>query len=467
MTRPKTKTNVVIYTIGLTAALAGLLFGLDIGVIAGACDFIQQEFHISDHVIELIVSALLVGGVIGTFVSGYLSHHLGRKKTMIVSTFIFIVGSLFCALSVSADQLILARFILGIGVGIASFTAPLYLAEIAPQKIRGSLVAMYLLMITSGIMLAYFSDLFFATCTLHGIKGGHWRMMLGMISVPAFLMLLGMLTLPESPRWLFFKGFHEHGIDVFRKMLLPEDEISREIKEIKAILDQKQHGFQLLISNTHFRRALFLGISLQAIQQFTGINAVLYYAPRIFKIAGFTTTSGQMAGTVIVGITNVLATFIAIAFIDKLGRKIMMYIGLTLMGLSLLTIGFLFNNHVEQSLILGYYAVIALLFFIIGFAMSGGPVIWTLCSEIFPLAGRDLGVTFSTATNWTCNAITGATFLTMLTKLGNGNTFLLYGALQALFIIFFKYFVPETKDVSLEQIEKNLLSGLPLRKIGK
>ncbi|MFZ4115472.1 MAG: sugar porter family MFS transporter [Chthoniobacterales bacterium] len=462
------KPNSIVYFIGFTAALAGLLFGLDIGVISGALEFIQKDFSVSDQTLELIVSALLWGAVFGTFISGILSKQLGRKKTMLVSAFIFVIGSLYCSISTSAHELIGARFLLGIAVGVASFTAPLYLSEISPQRVRGSMISMYQLMITIGIMLAYFSNMFFGTTAVidHQI-GGHWRVMLGVIAFPAILMFLGMLLLPESPRWLFLNGFHERGADVFRKMLLPEEEIAREVAEIENNLRQKQNGFHLLFSNSHFRRAIFLGIALQFIQQLTGINVVMYYAPRIFKIAGFASTSGQMWGTIIVGITNMLATFIAIAFVDKLGRKPMMYAGFVVMGLSMLAVGAFFNMNLEQSPVLGYYAITALLLFIIGFAMSAGPIIWIICSEIFPLGGRDLGITFSTSANWISNAIIGGTFLTMLSKLGNGNTFLCYGGIQALFILFFILFVPETKGVSLEHIESNLLSGKSLRKIGK
>lgn len=462
------KLNAIVYFIGFTAALAGLLFGLDIGVISGANEFIQKEFQISDHIIELIVSATLWGAVFGVLISGTLSNQFGRKKAMLISAFIFAGGSVACAMSASADQLIGARFFLGIAVGLASFTAPLYLSEISPQNIRGMMVSMYQLMITIGILVAFLSDMYFGTtASIGGQVGGHWRAMVGVIAVPAVLMFLGMLVLPESPRWLFLKGFQERGVDVFRKMLLPEDDIAREVIEIQTNLQQKQNGFQMLFHNSHFRRAIMLGMMLQLVQQLTGINVVMYYAPRIFKIAGFASTSGQMWGTVIVGVTNMLSTFIAIAFVDKLGRKPMMYAGFVVMGLSMLTVGYLFNMDLEQSPVLGYYAIIALLLFIIGFAMSAGPIIWIICSEIFPLAGRDLGVSFSTAANWISNAIVGGTFLTMLAKLGNGNTFLLYGGLQILFIVFFHFFVPETKGVSLEKIESNLLSGLPLRKIGR
>lgn len=462
------KPNFIIYFIGITAALAGLLFGLDIGVISGAIEFIQKEFQITDQVIEFIVSATLWGAVFGVLVSGMLSNFFGRKKAMLLSGFIFVIGSLACAMSSTAGELIAARFFLGIAVGLASFTAPLYLSEVSPEKIRGTMVSMYQLMITIGILVAFFSDMYFGTTAfIAGSVGGHWRFMLGVVALPAIFMFFGMLLLPESPRWLFLKGFQESGVNVFRKMLLPEEEIAHEVTAIKSTLQQKQQGFQLLFSSAPFRRVIFLGMALQVLQQLTGINVVLYYAPRIFNIAGFASTSGQLWGTVIVGLTNMLATFIAIAFVDKLGRKPMMYAGLTVMGLSMGAIGWFFNSNLEQSPILGYYAIIALFLFIIGFAMSSGPITWIICSEIFPLVGRDLGVTFSTSANWFSNAIIGGTFLTMLAKLGNGNTFLVYGGLQALFIVFFYFFVPETKGVTLETIEKNLFAGLPLKKIGR
>jgi MFS transporter, SP family, galactose:H+ symporter len=259
----------------------------------------------------------------------------------------------------------------------------------------------------------------------------------------------------------------EEVIAVLKGMHLDEAQITAEVKEIEENLKIKQNGFEMFKTNPNFRRAIGLGIGLQVIQQLTGINVVMYFAPTIFRIAGFATTDQQMWGTVIVGITNVLATFIAIAFVDRLGRKPIMYAGFITMGVAMVTVGMLFNMRIEKHPELGYFAILALLIFIIGFAMSAGPIIWILCSEIYPLSGRDLGVTFSTATNWIANAIVGQTFLLLLAGFGNGNTFLLYGALNAIFIIFFVLLVPETKGVSLEKIEANLLSGVPLRHIGQ
>jgi len=281
------------------------------------------------------------------------------------------------------------------------------------------------------------------------------------------VMFIGIFFLPESPRWLLLRGFKDRAIAVLKGMHLDDDQITAEVKEIEDNLKVKQDGFEMLKTNPNFRRAIGLGIGLQVIQQLTGINVVMYFAPTIFRIAGFATTGQQMWGTVIVGITNVLATFVAIAFVDRLGRKPIMYAGFITMGVAMVTVGMLFNMRIEKHPELGYFAILALLIFIIGFAMSAGPIIWILCSEIYPLSGRDLGVTFSTATNWIANAIVGQTFLLLLAGLGNGNTFLLYGALNAIFIIFFVLLVPETKGVSLEKIEANLLSGVPLRHIGQ
>jgi SP family galactose:H+ symporter-like MFS transporter len=462
------KLSPVVYFIGLTAALAGLLFGLDVGVISGAEGLIQKDFSITDKVIELIVSSLLWGAVFGTFLSGILSNRLGRRGAILVSAVIFVLGSVTCSLSPDAKTLVIARFFLGIAIGVASFTAPLYLSEISPQRVRGSLISMYQLMITIGIVLAFLSNTWLGTyAVIGGTTGGHWRLMLGIIALPAAVMFLGVLFLPESPRWLFLKGRKEKAVSVFERMRLPSLEIQREVSEIEESLRVKQSGFRMLVGNPNFRRAIGLGVGLQVIQQLTGINVIMYYALRIFKIAGFASTEHQLWGTVIVGLTNVLATFIAIAFVDRLGRKPIMYAGFVVMGLAMVTVGALFNMDLDRNPALGMWAIGALLVFIVGFAMSAGPIIWVLCAEIFPLSGRDLGVTFSTATNWIVNAIVGGTFLSLLATLGNGNTFLLYGGLNALFILFFLLLVPETKGVSLEKIESNLLSGLPLRKIGR
>jgi len=474
MPTPHKKISFIVYFIGFTAALAGLLFGLDVGVISGALDFIKKEFMPdldpvqADSRAEFVVSALLWGAVAGTLISGFLSSKFGRRKTILVSAVVFVAGALACAFSPDEHFLIAARFLLGIGVGVASFTAPLYLSEISPQSVRGSMISMYQLMITIGILLAFVSDTWLATyATFDGTTGGHWRIMLGIIAIPAAIMFAGVLFLPESPRWLFLNGFREAATGVFRRMKLDDAEIAAEVREIEDSAKIRQSGWSLFKENGNFRRAIALGIGLQVIQQLTGINVIMYYAPRIFSLAGFGDPTEQMWGTVVVGITNVLATFIAIAFVDRLGRKPIMYAGFVTMGAAMVTVGSLFNTGIDQHPSLGYPAIVALLIFIVGFAMSAGPIIWVICSEIYPLSGRDLGVTCSTTTNWVVNAIVGQTFLTLINTIGGGNTFLLYGGMNVLFIIFFILLVPETKGVSLEHIERNLMSGKKLREIGR
>ena len=493
-TFPSTKkVSPIVYFIGFTAALAGLLFGLDVGVISGAQIYIQRDLGVNDQMIEWIVSALLWGAVVGALGSGILCKKLGRRGTLLTSGLLFAVGAFFCAAAPNAHTLIIARLVLGLAVGIASFTAPLYLAEIAPQSVRGGMISMYQLMITIGILMAFLSDTFFTSLAdgqiplpsptpaagdydaIHlksfvlsmAASNEAWRLMLGMIALPALVMFFGVLFLPESPRWLVLNGMKEKASAVFKKLHLDEAEIAAEIREIEESTKIPQKGWSLFLENAHFRKAVFLGVGLQIVQQLTGINVIMYYAPRIFGMAGFESTAEQMWGTVIVGLTNVLATFIAIAFVDRLGRKPIMFAGFVVMGLSLIAVGTIFHSGIEHSPGLGYWAAAALLLFIIGFAMSAGPIFWVICSEIFPLAGRDFGITCSTGTNWITNAIVGMTFLSLVQGIGPGNTFLLYGAMNVFFIVFFIFLVPETKGVSLEHIERNLMSGKKLREIGR
>jgi len=482
----------IVYIVGLTAALAGLLFGLDVGVISGALPFITKDFALSTFASEWIVSALLCGATVGALGSGILTKSIGRKNTMLIAAVLFALGSLACSIAPTTGILIAMRVVLGVAVGMASFTAPLYLSEIAPQSIRGAMISMYQLMITIGIVLAFTSDTYFATyCKIHEVLGGHWRIMLGILVVPSTIMFLAVFCLPESPRWLMMKGRKKAAHRVLSRVRNTLEEVEIEVKEIEDALSTKQNGFQLFTKNKYFRSAIFLGIGLQIIQQLTGINVVMYYAPTIFKIAGFASGAEQMWGTVMIGCINVLATFIAIAFVDRLGRKPIMYAGFVVMGISMLMVGVCFKIGLENhpsvvshaiarlghvvaatppaapSPLLSFVAIGFLIFFIVGFAMSAGPIIWVICSEIYPLSGRDFGITVSTATNWIVNAIVGLTFLSMLKGLGHANTFLLYGAIEVLFIIFFLMFVPETKGVSLEKIEANLMSGKPLKQIGQ
>ncbi len=461
-------TNVRIYLLGFTAALVGLLFGLGVGVISGAASLLQHDLNISDRLLELVIAAPLWGAVLGTFLTGIFSHMLGRKKTMLLSTVVFILGSLACSASNSVNELLLARIIFGIAIGMASFTAPVYISEIAPSKIRGSLMSIYMLVVAAGVIIAFLSNTFIIREEWYtAIAVAPWRLMLGVISLPALVTLLGIFFLPESPRWLFLKGCSDEAVAALKKIGFSQDEIAEETKAISMTLQKQGKGFLLFLTNAPFRRVMLLGICLQVIQQITGINIVLFYAPRIFQMAGFVSSSQQLWGTVLVGVINMLAALLSIFFIDKLGRKPMMALGLLIMGIALTGVGYLLKTDLHQHHLLAEIAVGLLLLFILGFGMSAGPIIWLLCSEIVPLSGKDLGVTFSTAANWISNAIVSGTFLTLLHHLGNANAFLFYAGLQVLSLLFLFIFVPETKGIPLEKIESNLFSGLPLRHIGQ
>jgi MFS transporter, SP family, galactose:H+ symporter len=440
------------------AALAGLMFGLDIGVISGAVQFIQAEFKINDQMIEWIVSAMMFGAALGAAVAGWLSSSLGRKRSLLLGAALFVAGSLLCAAAWSPQTLIVARLVLGLAIGIAAFTAPLYLAEVAAEDVRGAMISLYQLMITIGIFVAFLSDTALS-------YSGSWRWMLGVIALPGVAFLFGLLLLPDSPRWLILRGRNEEAHAVLLKLRGDASIASREAADIQAQLRTPQAGWRLFLDNRDFRRSVALGVGLQLVQQFTGMNVVMYYAPRIFADMGYA-TAAQMWFTAAVGLTNVLATFIAIGFVDRIGRKPILYAGFAVMAIGLGVVGTLMHagivTHGEQLL-----AVTMLLVFIVGFAMSAGPLVWTLCSEVQPLKGRDFGIGCSTFTNWIANMIVGATFLSLLNGIGNAATFWLYAALNALFLIFTWALVPETRGVTLEEIERKLMSGARLREIGR
>lgn len=440
------------------AALAGLMFGLDIGVISGATQFIQAEFRIDDRTIEWIVSAMMLGAAIGALGAGWMSSALGRKRSLILAATLFVAGSLLSGWAWSPATLIGARFVLGLAIGVATFTAPLYLAEVAPVRIRGAMISTYQLMITIGILVAFLSDTAFS-------YSGNWRWMLGVIAIPGALFLLGVLLLPDSPRWLMMRGRRAEAVVVLTRLRGDAAAVISEVADIEEQLKTPQRGWHLFLQNSNFRRSVGLGVLLQVMQQFTGMNVVMYYAPRIFEGMGYNTES-QMWFTAIVGLVNVLATFIAIGLVDRLGRKPILYIGFTVMALGLGVVGTMMHlgirTHVEQM-----FTVAMLLTFIVGFAMSAGPLIWTLCSEVQPLKGRDFGIGCSTFTNWIANMIVGVTFLSLLNGIGNAATFWLYAGLNLVFLVITFLLIPETKGVTLEQIERNLMAGKPLREIGQ
>lgn len=441
----------------LLGGLAGLMFGLDIGVISGAQQFIQHDFRISDTVLEHIVSWMMLGAAAGAIFAGWLSSALGRKKSLLWGSLIFVLASVMCGVSNSVNVLLIGRLILGVSIGILSFTAPLYLAEIAPENIRGAMVSIYQLMITIGIFVAFLSDTAFS-------YSGNWHWMLGVIAIPGAIFFFGIFGLPESPRWLMMRGHNDQATKVLTRLRGNPEVVRREEEEIAEQLRIPQRGWHMFLENKNFRRSVGLGILLQIVQQFTGMNVVMYYAPRIFQDMGYH-TSAQLWFTAVVGLVNVLATLIAIFLVDKWGRKPILYTGFAIMAIGLGVVGTMMNLGIATQPE-RLFSVAMLLVFIVGFAMSAGPLIWILCSEVQPIKGRDFGIAVSTLTNWVANFVVGFTFLSLLNNFGHAQTFWLYSGFNVLFLFFTFFLVPETKNITLEHIERNLMAGRPLRKIG-
>ena len=443
------------------AGMAGLLFGLDQGVISGALPFISQEWNLSSSAQEWVVSSMMVGAAVGAICASFMAKAIGRKKSLVIGAALFIVGSVGSGLAGSADMLIAARLILGLSVGIASYTAPLYLAEMADKNARGKVISGYQLMVTVGILAAFLSDTAFSYT-------GNWRMMLTVIAIPAVVLILTVAKLPDSPRWLAAVGRKEEA-DTVIKSLNPDPQAAHEeMTDIEESLKVKQAGWQLFKTNSNVRRAVFLGVLLQAMQQFTGFNVIMYYSPKILSLAGFSTTEEQMIGTVINGIVFTLSTFIAIWMVDKSGRKPALKVGFAVMSIAMAVVGVCMSllEAGNAPISVSYLAAIMTMVSIAGFGMSAGPIVWVLCSEIQPLKSREFGIACSTMTNWITCAIVGATFLSLVDTLGSAHTFWLYAVLNGLFIALTMYYVPETKNVSLEKIEQNLMAGKKLRNIG-
>ena len=453
----KVKNTSYIVFIGIMGAFAGILFGMDTGVISGALPLIKNVYKTSDTMEEWITSGILIGAFIGAIGSNWLCRYYGRKTTLLICGVIYIIGSILSAVSISPFMLVWFRILLGLAVGMSSYVSPLYLSEISPKKIRGRLITLYQFMITVGILIAYLTDALFTYFD-------SWRWMLGIAVVPAVILFIGAFFLPKSPRWLFLKGKKERAIEIL-KTIHSKDEAKIEASELELVIKNKKSSNTFSwLSKGFFKRVLFLGIVLQLLQQFSGINATIYYAPIMFAKMGFGTPMQIMWITVIIGAVNVLSTIFTIVYIDKFGRRSILMTGLLIMIIScaLIAICLLLQGKAWSE----YCVVIFILTFIIGFAISMGPIVWIICAEIFPLKARDLGITITTSANWVGDFLVVFTFLSILKNIGAPATFFIFAAINLLALIIVLLFVPETKGVSLEHIEENLISGKALRKLG-
>ena len=435
-------------TAAAITATGGLLFGYDTGVISGALLFIRQDFApLSPFLEGIIVSFLLVGAVVGALSGGPLSDRVGRRPTTLLAAVIFGVGALAVAFAPSVGFIIFGRFLLGLGVGLASMIVPLYIAEIAPADRRGALVSLNQLMITIGILLSYIVGVIFAP-----IEG--WRYMFGVALVPALILGIGMFMLPESPRWLFEHGQMDKARAVLGRSRSPE-EVDLELREMDEIkrLEQEQArvSYKELLA-PYIRPALVIGIGLAIFQQITGINTVIYYAPTILQGVGFT-EGGAIAATALgVGVVNVGFTILAVRIIDRVGRRPLLIIGLIGMVVSLILLGVVFSLE-STSGAAGLLATVCLGLYIASFAISLGPVFWLMISEIYPLRIRGTAMSVASIANWGSNFLVALTFPILLAALGGAGSFWLFAVLGIVAWIFVYFRVPESKGRSLEEIE--------------
>jgi len=448
--------TIVFLTAGI-AALAGLLFGYDTGVISGAILFIKDQFALSAGAVEGIVSAVLLGAVIGAGLSGALADRFGRKKVLIVTALLFAVGAIGASFAADVAMIIAFRFVIGMAIGVASYTAPLYISEISPPEARGALVSLNQLMITCGIVVSYLVDYALT------MEQNQWRWMFGLGAIPAVILILGMIALSESPRWLVSRGRISEARGVLSRVM-KADGAEIEIKAIQDSLTVKEGSWKD-VAAPWVRPALIVGISLAFFQQMTGINTIIYYAPTIFEFAGFGSHKVSILATVGVGVVNVLMTVVAIWFIDRLGRKPLLYVGMTGMAISLGVLGLAFYLPGMADK-LKMITVLSVVVYIASFAISLGPIFWLMISEIYPLSIRGRAMSLATLANWGFNMVVAATFLTLTEKLGKAGAFWLYGIICVIGIAFCYLYVPETKGRSLENIEAFLKKNKGLKALG-
>lgn len=470
-----------VIVIATVASTGGLLFGFDTGVISGAIPYFQKEFLINNSWVEIITTSGLAGAVIGAMFCGRIADIIGRKKVILASSLIFIIGALWSGMAPSVQALIGARFFIGLAIGVSSFAVPLYIAEISPARIRGILVSLFQLLITIGIMVAYFSDLAFALP--EGAPGYDtcWRPMFIIGVIPAFIMFAGMILLPETPRWLMNQGFEEKSLEVLGKIEDPQlvESVILKIKEEIELVKLNRTGWKEVFK-PWVKTPLIIAVGIMFIQQFTGINTIIYYSPKIFLMSGFDGARAAILASVSVGVVTVLFTILSLFLVDKLGRRKLYFVGLSGMVISLIAIGVCFEFQPVLGDAVKQITIGLVWVYCAFYCISLGPLGWLIISEVFPFKIRGIGTSIGSLSNWLFNGLVAFTFFKIVKgltlsgtdiilnneNLGNpAGAFWLYALVGTAGLIWGYFYIPETKGKSLEQIEEHWRNGKSPREL--
>ena len=442
--KTKESINFITLYVIIVSSLAGCLYGLDIGVIGGALGFIKKEMHLTAVQTGWIVGAVLYGGAVAILVTGFLADFFGRKKMIVVSFVIFILGVVWSTFAYSYTSLLIGRLIMGIGVGISAMLVPVYLSESIPAHIRGRAIACFQLFLTAGILLAYLVDIFF-------VKSENWRAMFGVLAIPGVILLIGSLFLPESPTWYFIKNKLEKSKKNLRKF--HDDDNARIILgEMQALREEKKNDVNKSIFKKAYIVPFVIGLLIACLNQTTGINSVLQYAPIIFKHSGVhSTLLTVILGT---GVTfiNFIVTIIAITLIDKLGRKPLLIFSTAGVTISLIFLGIAFlipaDNLRVALLLLGMFG------FIISYAIGCGVVVWLAMSELLPTSIRSMGIAICLFCNSMLSSILATLFPVVQEHIGYSGLFFILAGFTLIYFIVAAFFLPETKGKTIEEIEE-------------
>ncbi|MDP3267605.1 MAG: sugar porter family MFS transporter [Legionella sp.] len=450
------------WLVAIIGSVAGFLFGYDEGIIAGSLDLVKNHFDLNATHIGVMASALPFGALFGSMIIGIFmatkgSRRFGRRTLLSWAGFLFFFGALGAGLANSIAILVLSRLVLGLAIGMASVLTPLYLAETAKVEARGAVVAIYQLAMTIGIVCSYSVNYLL-------IEHQAWRAMFASSALPALMLSIGILFMPESPRWLCSIDRRDAAKRSLKR-LRNNNNIDQELMDIETTLaNEPKQGSWLLLFKRPLLPVLMLGMMLFCLQQLSGINVVIYFAPELFKNLGLNSATGQILATMGIGLVNLLVTIIAILSVDKLGRRKLLLIGFAGTCLSLFALCLFSLNHVAG---MAYLSVICLTVYIFSFAISVGPIPHIAMAEIFPLHVRGAGMGMSAMSNWTFNTIVIFSFPLLQHTLGIEYTFGLYAIICFLGLIYTYFYMPETKNISLEHIENYIMEGKPLRYLGR